>query len=121
VRVSSYLFSYRALRKLSCLIINLQFLMLYTYIDEAFNWKLASEWGGGIFWPNKEKVRGNWWQLRVVVLHSLYSSRGVVRVSKATRMRWAGHVGCPCMMGNTLWAESLQNLGRDVWVILKWN
>jgi hypothetical protein len=45
VDVSSYLFSDRALRKLSCLIINLQFYVLYTYIGEAFNWKEASELG----------------------------------------------------------------------------
>jgi hypothetical protein len=68
-----------------------------------------------------EEVKGNWWQLRDVGLHSLFSSRGVIRVSRARRMRWAGHVVCSCLLGNTSWAENLKNLGRYDWIILKWN
>jgi hypothetical protein len=66
-------------------------------------------------------VKGNWWHLRDFGLHSLYSSRGVIRVSKAMRIRWVVHVGCPCMMGDTSWSENLKNFGRDGWIILKWN
>ena len=41
--------------------------------------------------------------------------------SKALRVRWAVHVDCPCLMGNTSWAENVKNLGRGGWIILKWN
>jgi hypothetical protein len=56
----------------------------------------------GEYFGLKEEVEGKWWQWRDFCLHSLYSSRGVIRVSKALRMRWAVHLGCPCMMGNNI-------------------
>jgi hypothetical protein len=40
-----------------------------------------------MFGPKKDEVAGGWREL-----HGLYSSPSIVRVIKARRMRWAGHV-----------------------------
>jgi hypothetical protein len=45
-----------------------------------------------IFGPKMDEVTGGWRKLHNEDLHGLYSSPGIVRVIKATRMRWAGHV-----------------------------
>jgi hypothetical protein len=37
-------------------------------------------------------VTGGWRKLHNEELHGLYSSLGIIRVIKARRMRWAGHV-----------------------------
>jgi hypothetical protein len=42
-----------------------------------------------IFGPKRDEVTGGWRKL-----HGLYSSLSIVRVIKARRMRWAGHVVC---------------------------
>jgi hypothetical protein len=39
-------------------------------------------------------VTGGWRKLHNEELHGLYSSPNIVRVIKARRMRWAGHVAC---------------------------
>jgi hypothetical protein len=44
-----------------------------------------------IFGPKRE-VERLWRKLHNDVLHSLYSSLNIVRVIKARRLRWAGHV-----------------------------
>jgi hypothetical protein len=44
-----------------------------------------------IFGPKRDEVIGGWKKLHNE-LHGLYSSPSIVRVSKARRMRWAGHV-----------------------------
>jgi hypothetical protein len=44
-----------------------------------------------IFGPKREED-GSWRKLHNDELHSLYSSLNIVRVIKARRMRWAGHV-----------------------------
>jgi hypothetical protein len=44
-----------------------------------------------IFGPKREED-GSWRKLHNDELHSLYSSRNIVRVIKSRRMRWAGHV-----------------------------
>jgi hypothetical protein len=44
-----------------------------------------------IFGPDRDEVIG-WRKLHNEELHGLYSSPGIVRVIKARRMRWAGHV-----------------------------
>jgi hypothetical protein len=44
-----------------------------------------------IFGPKREED-GSWRELHNDELHSLYSSPNIVRVIKARRMRWVGHV-----------------------------
>jgi hypothetical protein len=44
-----------------------------------------------IFGPKRVEVTGGWRKLHNE-LHGLYSSPSIVRVIKARRMRWAGHV-----------------------------
>jgi hypothetical protein len=45
-----------------------------------------------IFGPKRDEVTGGWRKLHNWELHGLYSSPSIVRVIKARRMRWAGHV-----------------------------
>jgi hypothetical protein len=45
-----------------------------------------------IFGPKRDEVTGGWRKLHNEELHDLYSSPSIVRVIKAKRMRWAGHV-----------------------------
>jgi hypothetical protein len=45
-----------------------------------------------IFGPKRDEVTGGWRKLHNEELHSSYSSPSIVRVIKARRMRWAGHV-----------------------------
>jgi hypothetical protein len=47
---------------------------------------------GRIFGPKRDEVTGSWRKLHNEELHGLYSSSSIVRVIKARRMRWAGHV-----------------------------
>jgi hypothetical protein len=45
-----------------------------------------------IFGPKRDEVTGGWRKFHNQELHGLYSSPSIVRVMKARRMRWAGHV-----------------------------
>jgi hypothetical protein len=45
-----------------------------------------------IFGPKGDEVTGVWRKLHNEELHGLYSSPSIIKVIKATRMRWAGHV-----------------------------
>jgi hypothetical protein len=45
-----------------------------------------------IFGPKRDEVTGSWRNLHNEELHGLYSSPDIVRVIKARRMKWAGHV-----------------------------
>jgi hypothetical protein len=45
-----------------------------------------------IFGLKRDEVAGGWRKLRNDELHGLYSSPSIIRVIKARRMRWAGHV-----------------------------
>jgi hypothetical protein len=45
-----------------------------------------------IFGPKRDEVTGGWRKLHNEELHGLYSSPSIVRVIKARRVRWAGHV-----------------------------
>jgi hypothetical protein len=45
-----------------------------------------------MFGPKRNEVTGGWRKLHNEELHGLYSSPSIVRVIKARRMRWAGHV-----------------------------
>jgi hypothetical protein len=42
--------------------------------------------------PKRDEMTGGWRELHNEELHGLYSSPCIVRVIKARRMRWAGHV-----------------------------
>jgi hypothetical protein len=43
-------------------------------------------------WLTGDEVTGGWRKLHNEELHGLYSSPSIVRVIKARRIRWAGHV-----------------------------
>jgi hypothetical protein len=45
-----------------------------------------------IFAPTRDEVRGEWRKLHNEELHDLYSSPSIIRIIKARRKRWAGHV-----------------------------
>jgi hypothetical protein len=45
-----------------------------------------------IFGPKRDEVTGEWRKLHNEELHDLYSSPSIIRIVKARRMRWAGHV-----------------------------
>jgi hypothetical protein len=45
-----------------------------------------------IFGPKRDGVTGGWRKLHNEELHNLYSSPSIIRIIKARRMRWAGHL-----------------------------
>jgi hypothetical protein len=45
-----------------------------------------------IFGPKRDEVIEGWRKLHNEELHGFYSSPGIIRVIKARRMRWAGHM-----------------------------
>jgi hypothetical protein len=45
-----------------------------------------------IFGPKRDEATGEWRKLNNEELRDLYSSRSIIRIIKARRMRWAGHV-----------------------------
>jgi hypothetical protein len=45
-----------------------------------------------IFGPKRDEVTGEWRKLHNEELHDLYSLPNIIRITKARRMRWAGHV-----------------------------
>jgi hypothetical protein len=45
-----------------------------------------------IFGPKRDEVIGEWRKLHNEELHDLYSSPSIIRIVKARRMRWTGHV-----------------------------
>jgi hypothetical protein len=47
---------------------------------------------GRIFGPKRDEGTGGWRKLHNEELHGLYCSPSIIRVIKARRMRWAGHV-----------------------------
>ena len=46
----------------------------------------------GIFGHKRDGVTGEWRKVHNEELNDLYSSPNIIRVFKARRMRWAGHV-----------------------------
>jgi hypothetical protein len=45
-----------------------------------------------LFGLNRDEVTGEWRKLHNEQLHDLYSSPSIIRIMKAMRMRWAGHL-----------------------------
>jgi hypothetical protein len=83
-----------------------------------------------IFGPKRDEVTGGWRKLHNEELHGLYSSPSIIRVIKARRTRWVGHVA---RMGEvrgevhtTFWLGSLkggdhwEDLGIDGRITLRW-
>jgi hypothetical protein len=69
-----------------------------------------------IFGPKRHEVTGEWRKLLNEQLHDLYSPPSIIRIMKARRMRWAGHVAqmekrnaCRLLAGKT---EGRKTLGR---------
>jgi hypothetical protein len=52
-----------------------------------FRWVLRR-----VFGPKRDEVTGEWRKLHNEELRDLYSSSSIIRITKARRMRWAGHV-----------------------------
>ena len=79
-----------------------------------------------IFGPRADEVTGEWRRLHNEELNDLYCSSNIVRVIKARRMRWAGHVavwarrgGCiGSWWGNPRERDHRGDLGVDGWIIL---
>jgi hypothetical protein len=53
-----------------------------------------------IFGPKRDEVTGEWRKLHNEELHDLYSSSSIIRITKARKMRWAGHVARMGEKGN---------------------
>jgi hypothetical protein len=66
-----------------------------------------------IFGLKRDEVTGEWRKLHNVELHDLYSSPSI-RVIKARRMRWAGHVARMSRRGTCIgcWWESQREAGH---------
>jgi hypothetical protein len=45
-----------------------------------------------IFGPKRDEATGEWWKLHNEEFPDLYSPPSIIRIIKARRMRWAGHV-----------------------------
>jgi hypothetical protein len=45
-----------------------------------------------VFGPKRDEATGEWRKLHNEELHDLYSLLSIIRIMKARRMRWAGHV-----------------------------
>jgi hypothetical protein len=45
-----------------------------------------------IFGPKRDEVTGGWRKLHNEELHDLYSSPSIIRIIKARRISWLGHV-----------------------------
>jgi hypothetical protein len=85
-----------------------------------------------IFGPKRDEVTGECGKLHNEELHDIYSSPSIIRINKAKRMRWAGHVArmekrhaYGFLVGKR---EGRRPLGRprqededvDGWIILRW-
>jgi hypothetical protein len=78
--------------------------------------------------PKRHVVTGEWRKQHNEELHDLYSSPSIIRIIKARRIRWAGHVARMGIIESRIgcWWES-QREGchqedQDVggWIILGW-
>jgi hypothetical protein len=61
-----------------------------------------------VFWPRRDEVTREWRKLHNEELNDLYCSSNIVRVVKARRMRWAGHV---CAYGGE--ERRIQGIGGE--------
>jgi hypothetical protein len=69
----------------------------------------------GIFGPKRDEVTGEWRKLHNEELRDLHSSASIIRMIKARRSKWAGHVA---LMGGRrgthvgCWWESQRERGH---------
>jgi hypothetical protein len=76
--------------------------------------------------PKRDEVTGGWRKLHNEELHGLYSSPSIVRVIKARRITWAGHVSRMGEVHTTSWLGGLkggdhqEDLGVDGRTTLRW-
>jgi hypothetical protein len=61
-----------------------------------------------IFGPKRDELTGGWRKLHNEELHDSYSSPSIIRVIKARRMRWAGHVARIGEVHTTFWLGGLE-------------
>jgi hypothetical protein len=69
-----------------------------------------------IFGPKGDEVTGGWRELHNEELRDLYSSPSLIRITKVSRMKWAGHVAR--MVRNRLLVGKMEGnipLGRRRW------
>jgi hypothetical protein len=77
---------------------------------------------------SKREVDRSWRKLNNYELHSLYSSPNIVRVIKARRLRWAGHVArmgkgrgvYMLLVGRPQGKRPLEDLDVSGGITLKW-
>jgi hypothetical protein len=80
-----------------------------------------------IFAPKRDEATGEWRRLHKEELNDLYSSPNIIRVIKARRMRWAGHVArmgkremhTELLGGDVREGDHLGDRGLDGKIILK--
>jgi hypothetical protein len=66
-----------------------------------------------IFGRKRDEVTGEWRKLHNEELRDLYSSPSIIRIIKARRMRWAGHVARMGRRGTPIgWWESQREGGH---------
>jgi hypothetical protein len=67
-----------------------------------------------IFGPKRNEVTGEWRKLHNEELHDVYSSPSIIRIIKAKRMTWAGHVAQMGRRGTRIgcWWESQREGGH---------
>jgi hypothetical protein len=81
-----------------------------------------------IFRPKRDEVTGEWRRLHNEELFALYFSPNIIRLTKSTRMRWAGHVApigrvelhTGFYWGNLREGGLLEDQDLDGRIILKW-
>jgi hypothetical protein len=81
-----------------------------------------------IFGPKRYEVTREWRKLHNEELHDLYSSPSIIRIIKARRMRWAGHVArmwekrnaYMLLVGKPEGRSPLRRSSFGRWIILGW-